>query len=153
MYLTKNISLHTTQTFQIINLTQQVHDFLHEIQAKDWLINIFTRHTTAILRINEAEEGFWKDLQIRADKNIPLDTFYHHDDLDNRDPSTMVSAKEENLNGFAHLRAMVLWNFSETIPVQWWEMMLGRRQKILFIEMDCARPREIILSFSGEIGE
>ena len=89
-------------------------------------------------------------MELRSDANIPLGMDYHHDDLEHRDPSTMVDKKDENLNGYAHLRAMVLGASSETIPVQDGAMLLGRRQKILFIEMDSARPREVVFSFMGE---
>jgi len=51
----KEIKIQTTRPFDIIDITDQVKEFLQEIDAKDGLVNIFTRHTTAILKINESE--------------------------------------------------------------------------------------------------
>ena len=56
MFHLKTLSIPTTKTFEIINLTQQVQAYLVEIGAKNGLINVFTRHTTAIIKINEAEQ-------------------------------------------------------------------------------------------------
>jgi len=146
-FITKEIHITTKKPFDIVDITEQVQNFLQEIWAKDWLINVFTRHTTAVLKINESEDGLWKDLQIWSDKVVPIEDRYHHNDLPNRDPKTMCASKEECLNGHAHIRSMLLGVSSETIPVSAGEMMLGVRQRILLIEMDHARPRIIIFSF------
>ena len=62
----------------------------------------------------------------------------------------MCENKEECLNGHSHIKAMLMGNSSETIPVQKGELMLGRWQRVLFFELDHAREREIIFSFIGE---
>ena len=150
MFHHKEIAIDTTKPFDIIDITDHVTQFLQDIQAKEWQVNVFTRHTTAVLKINEAESGLRKDLQIWSDKVIPMEDRYHHNDLPNRDPKTMCASKEECLNGHAHIRSMLLWVSSETIPVAAGKMLLGVRQRILLIEMDHARPRTIICSFMGE---
>jgi secondary thiamine-phosphate synthase enzyme len=111
---------------------------------------VFIRHTTAVLKINEAEEGFRNDLKDRCDKNISIDEIYRHNDLEHRDPKTMCDSKEECLNGHAHIRGMLMGNSSETIPVQKGNLMLGKWQRVLLFELDHAREREIIFSFVGE---
>lgn len=150
-FITKEIVIQTTKSFDIIDITKKVEKFLQENNVKEWLVNVFTRHTTAVLKINEAEDWLWKDLQIRSDKVVPIDDRYHHNDLPNRDPKTMCASKEECLNGHAHIRSMLLGVSSETIPVTAGVMMLGVRQRILLIEMDHARSRNIILSFTWEV--
>ncbi|MEI6773828.1 MAG: secondary thiamine-phosphate synthase enzyme YjbQ [bacterium] len=114
------------------------------------MCNVFTRHTTAVLKINEAEDGFRNDLKGRCDKNISIDEVYKHNDLEHRDPKTMCDSKEECLNGHAHIRGMIIGNTSETIPVQEGKLMFGRWQRVLLFELDHAREREIIFSFVGE---
>jgi secondary thiamine-phosphate synthase enzyme len=111
------------------------------------LVNVFTRHTTAVLKINESEDWLWKDLQIWSDKVVPIEDRYHHNDLPNRDPKTMCASKEECLNWHSHIRSMLLGVSSEIIPVTAGVMMLGVRQRILLLELDHARPRTIIFSF------
>lgn len=149
MFITKEISVKTKKPFDIIDITDLVSQFVKENKLEIWLLNVFTRHTTAILKINEVEDWFWKDMENRCQKNISINEFYHHNDLENRDPKTMCDSKEECLNWHSHIRAMLFGVSSETIPVKNNELMLGTRQRILFIEMDHARDRKIILSFVG----
>jgi secondary thiamine-phosphate synthase enzyme len=111
------------------------------------LVSIFTRHTTAILKINEAEDGFWNDLKKWCDKYVSIDERYQHNDLENRDPKTMCNSKEECLNGHSHIRAMLIGNSSETIPVKEGILQFGVWQRLLLIELDHARPRNIIFSY------
>ncbi len=146
-FITKEIQIQTKKSFDIIDITDQVQNFLQEIKAKDWLVNVFTRHTTAVLKINESEDWLWKDLQIWSDKVVPIEDRYHHNDLPNRDPKTMCASKEECLNWHSHIRSMLLGVSSEIIPVTAGVMMLGVRQRILLLELDHARPRTIIFSF------
>ena len=71
-----------------------------------------------MLKINEAELGFWEDLRDRCKKYVNIDDFYRHNDLKNRDPKTMCDSKEECLNGHSHIQSMLIGNSSETIPVK-----------------------------------
>lgn len=114
------------------------------------MLNVFSRHTTAVLKINEAEDGFRNDLKQWCNNNVSIDEIYRHNDLKHRDPKTMCDSKEECLNGHAHIRGMLMGNSSETIPVQDGKIMFGRWQRVLLFELDHAREREIIFSFIGE---
>jgi len=150
MLLKKQITINTKKTFDIVDITEEVSKFLNESGVHDWLINVFTRHTTAALKINEAEDWLRHDLENRCNKNVSIDDEYKHDDLENRDPKTMCDIKTECINWFAHVREMLMLQASETIPVENGKMLLWRRQKILFIEMDHSRERNIIFTFMWE---
>jgi len=140
----------TTKPFDIIDITDDIQNFITEKGCKNGLVNVFTRHTTAVLKINEAEDGFRNDLRKRCDKYISVDERYQHNDLENRDPKTMCDSKEECLNGHAHIRGMLMGQSSETLPVQDGKIMFGRRQRVLLFELDHSRDREIIFSFMGD---
>ena len=56
------IEIETNKFFEIIDLTDKVAEFLKEISAKNGLVNVFTQHTTVSIKINEKEDGFFKDL-------------------------------------------------------------------------------------------
>jgi secondary thiamine-phosphate synthase enzyme len=148
MYYSHNKIYQTTKPFDIIDITDDIKAFIDDHKYKDGLINVFTRHTTAVLKINEAEDGFRNDLKQWCDKNVSVDEVYRHNDLEHRDPKTMCDSKEECLNGHAHIRGMLMGNSSETIPVHNGKIMFGRRQRVLLFELDHAREREIIFSFS-----
>jgi len=137
----------TKKPFDIIDITDDIKKFIADHKCKNWLCSVFTRHTTAVLKINEAEEWFRWDLKGRCDKNVSVDEIYRHNDLERRDPKTMCDSKEECLNGHAHIRGMLMGNSSETVPVQDRKLMFGRRQRVLLFELDHAREREIIFSF------
>ncbi len=147
MYYSKSILYQTKKSFDIIDITDDIKKFITEFWCKNWLCNIFTRHTTAVLKINEAEDGFRNDLKERCNKNIPIDEIYKHNDLEHRDPKTMCESKEECLNGHSHIRAMLMGNSSEIIPVQKGELSFGIWQRVLLFELDHSREREIIFSY------
>lgn len=150
MYYFQSKVYQTTKPFDIIDITDDIKKFVDEQGAKNWLVNIFTRHTTAVLKINEAEEWFRNDLKKRCEKNVSIDEWYQHNDLEHRDPKTMCDSKEECLNGHAHIRGMLMGNSSETIPVQDGKIMFWRWQRVLLFELDHARDREIVFSFIWE---
>jgi secondary thiamine-phosphate synthase enzyme len=150
MYYHKSKIYTTTKPFDIIDITDDIQNFITKQGHKNGLVNVFTRHTTAVLKINEAEDGFRNDLKKRCDKNVSIDERYQHNDLEHRDPKTMCESKEECLNGHAHIRGMLMGQSSETLPVQDGKIMFGRRQRVLLFELDHAREREIIFSFIGD---
>ncbi len=150
MYYSQSKVYNTQKPFDIIDITEDIHEFIEKNGCKNGLVNVFTRHTTAVLKINEAEEWFRNDLKKWCDKNVSIDERYQHNDLEHRDPKTMCDSKEECLNGHAHIRGMLMGNSSETIPVQDGKIMFGRRQRVLLFELDHAREREIVFSFIGE---
>ena len=150
MYYSKSIVYTTKKPFDIIDITDDIKTFISECSFKNGLVNIFTRHTTAVLKINEAEDGFRNDLKEWCDKNVAIDEIYKHNDLEHRDPKTMCESKEECLNGHAHIRGMLMGNSSETIPVQEGKLLFGIWQRVLLFELDHARDREIIFSCMGE---
>ena len=150
MYYSSSKIYQTKKPFDIIDITDDLRQFITKNSCKNWLLNVFTRHTTAVLKINEAEDWFRNDLKQWCDKYISIDEIYKHNDLEHRDPKTMCDSKEECLNGHAHIRGMLMGNSSETIPVQENKLMFGRWQRVLLFELDHAREREIIFSFVGE---
>ncbi|HEY5714190.1 MAG TPA: secondary thiamine-phosphate synthase enzyme YjbQ [Candidatus Gracilibacteria bacterium] len=149
---TKLLSFHTKQFFEVINITKDVQTFLSEIGAKEGIVNIFAQHTTIALKINEDEAGFHNDLKRIMSENIaPPGDFYHHNDLENRDPATICPiSKEECLNGHSHIFQMLLGSASESVPVLEGKMQLGTWQQIFMIELDSGRDRKVLLSFVGE---
>lgn len=150
MYYSHSKTYQTKKPFDIIDITDDIKKFITDIWGKDGLCSIFVRHTTAVLKINEAENGFWDDMKQWCDTYVSIDKEYKHNDLEHRDPKTMCDSKEECLNGHAHIRWMLMGNSSETIPVQEGKIMLGRRQRVLLFELDHARDREIVFSYVWE---
>lgn len=149
----QTLCIHTKAFYDVRDLTPDVERFVQECGAKEGLLNIFTRHTTVAIKINEWEEGILRDLkQVLYQDLVKLRRPYFHNNTHIRDPKTIcpVSGGNDCLNGHSHISQMLLGSTSETIPVQNGKMLLGTWQRILMFELDYGREREVILSFMGE---
>lgn len=149
-FIHKTLKIRTKGFVDIHDITPEVREFVEHIDCTNGYVNVFTRHTTAVIKINEQEDGLWQDLKNWIKSHIPADYPYHHNDLEHRDPKTMCDSKVECLNGHSHIASMMFGTSSEHIPVIDGNIQLGTWQRFLLIEMDHARDREIILSFMGE---
>jgi secondary thiamine-phosphate synthase enzyme len=130
----KKIQIRTNTSFELINISSEVNDFIRKNDISNGFILVYTRHTTTALLINENESGLLKDIKNALEKLIPEGAGYQHDKIDN--------------NAHSHLRAVLLGN-SLSIPIIDGNVDLGKWQSIIFVELDGPRNRSIILqSFS-----
>lgn len=102
----------------------------------------FSRHTTCALLINELEDGAQEDLAARLDTLFPPSIYYAHDDLAIR---TQNLQPGERANGHAHVAQMLMGGTSHTIPFAGGKPLLGRWQRLLLVELDEPKPREVVL--------
>ena len=107
---------------------------------------VYSRHTTASVRINENEPLLLKDMAAFLERILPRQGKYQHNDFELR---TVNMNPDESPNGHAHLQHLVLGT-SETIPLIDGAMQFGRYQSIFFIELDCPRSREVMVQIVGE---
>ena len=120
---------------EIIDMTQDINDILTKSKIKDGLINIFAKHSTAGIVINENESGLVKDFQNAIESLIPENNNYLHDRIDN--------------NADSHIRSFFIGS-SETIPVENGRLNLGTWQSIFFVELDGPRNRKFVITVMGE---
>ncbi|HHJ53431.1 MAG TPA: YjbQ family protein [Caldithrix abyssi] len=135
-----SIAVHTKGFTDIIDLTQQVRQFVSDHKLKDGQLLVFAAGSTAAISTIEYEPGLLKDLPEFLEKIIPMNRRYHHDDT------------WHDGNGYAHLRSTLIGP-SFTVPVMNGRLVLGTWQQIILIDFDnTARHREIALQFVGEAG-
>ena len=67
---------------------------------------------------------------------------YLHDLISLRDEVPV----DERINGHSHIRSL-FFNSSETVPIENGKLILGKWKRILGVELDPSRSREIICSF------
>jgi secondary thiamine-phosphate synthase enzyme len=132
-------SLLTVQTpgAGFVDLTREVAKFVHAASAKEGVVTLFIRHTSASLTIQEnADPSVLDDLMTALNRLAPEDAGWTHDA---EGPDDMP----------AHVRTM-LTAASLQIPVLNGKLALGTWQAIYLIEHR-ARPhrREIVLQFAG----
>ncbi|MDD5254153.1 MAG: secondary thiamine-phosphate synthase enzyme YjbQ [Candidatus Nanoarchaeia archaeon] len=126
-----SLKIKTDKRIELINLTSRINSY---INFKEGLVNIFVKHTTAALWINENDEGIKEDLNKKIEKLISSKEEYLHNKLNNDD------------NGDAHLRT-TLFRTNELVPIKNNKLDLGRWQNIFLVELSGPREREIILNF------
>lgn len=120
------------------DITRAVASWLGTIAAKDGLVTLFIRHTSASLTIQEnADPDVLRDLLDALQGFAPRDAGYAHD---TEGPDDMP----------AHITSM-LTSTSLSVPVSAGRMLLGTWQAVYLIEhRDRPHSREVVLHYVGE---
>ncbi|WP_295614788.1 secondary thiamine-phosphate synthase enzyme YjbQ, partial [uncultured Methanobrevibacter sp.] len=93
------------------------------------IVNIFSKHSTSAIAVNENESGLLEDLELML-KDLVSDKYsWQHDLIDN--------------NAKSHLKSFLL-SSSETIPISNGKLDLGTWQSVFFIELDGPRKDRIV---------
>ena len=130
---------------EFIDITQEVKDVVARSEIREGSVLIFTRHTTAAIEINENEPLLKEDLKQFLMRIAPRNGDYKHNDFFIR---TANMTEDECPNGHAHCQHLLLGT-SETIPIVDSEILLGRWQRILLIELDRPRERQVFIQVQG----
>jgi len=129
----KKIILNTNKNFEIIDITSQIN---REIDIDSGIVNVFSKHSTSAIVVNENECGLLKDLELMLGDLVNDKYSWQHDRIDN--------------NAKSHLKSFIL-SSSETIPVANGKLDLGTWQSVFFIELDGPRTgRTVGLTFIGD---
>ena len=147
-FVMQNHSFRTTGCGQFRDVTDDVLDVVTESRVDNGMALVFSPHTTCSILINESESGFLKDFSRLMDVLVPLDGDYVHDDVESRTEN--LEDPHEIPNGWAHCRQSLLGSASQAIPVVDGKLMLGRWQRVFFVELDRARDRKVYIQVMGE---
>ena len=144
---TNNSSTHafhfdTEEINQFCDFTDKIETLIKNSPVKHGSVTIFTPHTTTAVLINEAETGYINDFKRKLEDLVPSDSYYEHDDWDLR---TENMQEDENVNGRSHVRDSIIGSTAITLPIVDAEMIIGRWQRLFFVELDCARPRRLFI--------
>lgn len=132
--LTEIMELDTSQRVEITDITQSINAALLESGLKKGLVNIYSKHSTSAIFINENETGLVEDYVDLIKSLVPEGNNYRHDRIDN--------------NADSHLRSFLIGN-NETIPFTNSRMDLGTWQSVFFLEMDGPRNRKVTVTIMG----
>ena len=144
--LLSRIILEATRAPEFIDITNTVIKYVRESRILNGLVCVFSKHTTAAIKINENEPLLIKDMEELLSGIAPQGGNYRHNDFSIR---TVNMTEEECPNGHAHCQQLFLPS-SETIPLIDGELQFGTWQRIFMIELDRPRPREVLISIMGE---
>jgi secondary thiamine-phosphate synthase enzyme len=141
------LRLETTTPLEIIDLTNRVEAFVRAAGLVTGWVNVQSRHTTTGLVVNEHEPLLLEDLTSLLERLAPRAAGYAHDALHRR----ANVPPDERPNGHSHAKASLL-RTSETLNVAGARLRLGRWQRILLVELDGPRDREVSLVALGHGG-
>ena len=130
------------------DLTDDLRRAIKDSGVTDGMAVAFCPHTTCALLINEWEQGALRDFRDRLDAVVPDDIYYLHADLERRTEN--LQEAHERHNGHAHVKQMLMSATSHAIPVAAGEPLLGRWQRLLMLELDDPKERQILFHVFGE---
>jgi secondary thiamine-phosphate synthase enzyme len=134
-------SITTNEPIEFVDLTDRINQHLRRANIRDGAVTVFSRHTTAAIKINEAEELLLEDFKHFLRRLCPVEHTYNHNDMSRRKPPIAI---DERPNGHSHLMHLLL-STSETIPVMDFRLALGTWQRVFMIELDGPRTREVMV--------
>ncbi|KZX15881.1 hypothetical protein MBCUT_12060 [Methanobrevibacter cuticularis] len=129
------MAIKTTERFEIVDITDKINNIILNNHIKLGIANIFSKHSTAAIIINENDSGLLKDMKNILKNVVSDENSYFHDIIDN--------------NADSHLRAMFLGS-SESIPIENQKLNLGTWQSVFFIDLDGPRNRVVGIMIIGE---
>lgn len=138
-------TLVTGQPAGFVDLTDRLIHFVDGTGLTTGTVTVQTLHTTSAIVVNEAEPLLLADFEAFLDRLAPKASVYRHDDMSRR----LGVPLDEPPNGHAHCRALVLPT-SVTLTVVDGRLVLGRWQRVLFVELDGPRRREVSAVCIGE---
>ena len=130
---------------EFIDITDEVLAAVEASEVREGSVTVFSRHTTAAVKINENEPLLLEDMARFLERAAPREADYRHNDFVIR---TVNMTEDECPNGHSHCQHLLL-SASETIPISEGVALLGRWQRVFLIELDRPRLRQVVIQVSG----
>jgi secondary thiamine-phosphate synthase enzyme len=131
-----------------VDLTDELRRAIKDSGVTEGCAVAFSAHTTCALLVNEWEDGALADFRQRLEALVPADVYYAHDDLERRTQN--LQEGHERANGQSHVAHMLLGATSHAIPVAAGEPMFGQWQRLLLVELDEPKARQVVFHVFGD---
>ena len=125
------LPIHTTKKKEIIDITDQVAQILSEQKVIGGVCFLFVKHTTAALTTADLDPGTDLDMLDAFEKLIPQLKYRH--------PHNPAHVPD-------HILSSIIGP-SVTVPISQKSLDLGTWQRLILIEFDGPREREIVVQF------
>ena len=132
----EKIVVKTRKSKEIVDITDTVDATLRKRSAKDGLCHLFLIHTTAALTTADLDPDTDLDMLDAFEAMIPKLPYRHP-----HDPRHVPD----------HIMASLIGP-SVVAPVKNGEVWLGTWQRVVLVELDGPREREVLMSFMPEAG-
>src|SRR5712692_6148752 len=124
------IKVRSHQREELVEFSKEVQSTLSESGAREGIVILYVRPTTAALTVNE-----------NADPDVPRDMLHA---LRTLIPQHGMGFRHGEENSDAHIKASLVGS-SVTIPFKDGALLLGRWQGIFLCEFDGGRERKVIM--------
>jgi secondary thiamine-phosphate synthase enzyme len=131
----KKLSISTNKKKVILDITQIINDEITKTKIQNGVCVLFLTHTTAALTTADLDPGTDLDMLDAFSEMIPK-LHYRHPHNPSHAPDHILSS---------------LIGTSLSIPVQKGQLVLGTWQRVVLIEFDGPRERNLLISFVNEI--
>lgn len=143
--VTRTITVRTNRGPEFVDITDHVAAIAREASLQNSFAIVFSRHTTAAIRINENEPMLIQDMEQFLAKVAPAHAFYNHNDC----AHSLEPQREGGPNGHSHCQQLLL-GASEAVPIAGGDLVLGQWQRLFLVELDRGREREVVVQLVGE---
>jgi secondary thiamine-phosphate synthase enzyme len=144
---TETVRVHPSSRLAAVDLTDDLRRAIKDAGVTEGCAVAFCAHTTCALLINEWEDGALDDFRRRIGELVPGEVYYAHDDLARRTQN--LQEGHERANGRSHVTQMLLGATSHAIPVSGGEPLFGQWQRLILIELDEPKEREVLFHVFG----
>jgi len=138
--ISKTITVATHERTDLVNLSDDIREFVKSTGVQDGYVQVSSLHTTAGLIINEWQDALLADVKNLTESIVPRDTYYRHNDPEFSDC--------DRHNADSHLRIVVLGH-NASVPIDQGELVLGRWQSVILTEFDGPNQRKVHLQVFG----
>ena len=143
-FLSQTFNIQTEKGPQFIDITDRVEEAARKSGIANGFAVVFSKHTTAAIRINENEPALIGDMERMLEGIAPSCAEYKHNEF-----AHAFSTNGERPNGHSHCQHLLL-GASEAVPVVDGKLIVGQWQRIFLIELDHGREREVVVQLVGE---
>ena len=143
-FLSQTFEIRTEKGPQFVDITEKVQELTRQSGLQNGFAVIFSKHTTAAIRINEAEPHLIQDMEQMLEKMVPSCQDYAHNRY-----AHAFSNNGERPNGHSHCQQLLL-GASEAVPIMNGRLVFGQWQRIFLVELDHGRDREVVVQVLGE---
>lgn len=133
---TKYLTLNTSQSRAVVNITDECEDALAESGIAEGMMLVSAMHITAAVWVNDNEPGIWQDAMDMLEQLAPEGPDYRHH-------------RTGEKNGHAHLKNL-LAHHQIILPITKGKLDLGPWQTVLYMEYDGRRKKRVIIKTIGE---
>ncbi len=125
----KKLAIQTKKSKQVIDITDELNDFIKQNKVQDGPVHLLLTHTTTALTTADLDPGTDQDMLDAFEKLIPKLNFRH--------PHNPSHAPDHILSS--------LIGISLTLIVNNGQLVLGTWQRVVLIEFAGPRQREIVI--------